>query len=506
MKKLAYIIPGMALLAATVLTSCRKDFEEINTHPISTPVALPEQLLPTALANTVTYNMLRNRNFNNELMQVTIDMNDGDGRVFRYDFNRNWSDYLYTNLFIQLTNFKDVYKQAIDPLTYDKTYVGISLISQAWIYSILTDTYGDIPFKESNLGRDSGITEPKFDTQKDVYFGCFTMLEEANRLLNGAANLKVPAADPVYAGNAANWRKFGNSLYLRMLMRIAEKPEVKDTVVKKIAEIAQTKTSTYPIIGAVTESAILRWTGVVPYVNPYNTVREQDFRSPAIASFFIDNLVAWSDPRINISLGSDGINRWGIAPSSEGFKGVPSGYEPGQGYVKKSYFYSNTSKKSMQTEELGGMILNAAEVRLILAEAFVRGYITNSNAQTYYNAGAQFAIQQWLPTWTVTDFQAYMANIDQEWDETLDLEGKLEKIHLQKYYALFMCDMQQWFEYRRTGHPVLPKGGGLQNGGVMPARMTYPIMIQSTNPTNYKIAIANQGPDEISTQVWWQKK
>jgi hypothetical protein len=81
----------------------------------------------------------------------------------------------------------------------------------------------------------------------------------------------------------------------------------------------------------------------------------------------------------------------------------------------------------------------------------------------------------------------------------------MEQIHLQKYYALFLVDMQQWFEYRRTGHPILPKGPGLRNGGVMPARMTYPVYVQSANPTNYKLAIAAQGPDEISTNVWWQK-
>ena len=70
---------------------------------------------------------------------------------------------------------------------------------------------------------------------------------------------------------------------------------------------------------------------------------------------------------------------------------------------------------------------------------------------------------------------------------------------------MFLVDNQQWFEYRRTGHPILPKGKGLRNGGVMPARLFYPVYVQSANPTNYKLAIAAQGPDEISTNVWWQK-
>jgi hypothetical protein len=91
------------------------------------------------------------------------------------------------------------------------------------------------------------------------------------------------------------------------------------------------------------------------------------------------------------------------------------------------------------------------------------------------------------------------------WDDNLPLKDKLEMIHLQKYYALFMTDLQQWFEYRRTGHPLLPKGQGLSNGGVMPARMVYPVYVQAANPANYKAAVAAQGPDEIFTNVWWQQ-
>ncbi|MNI13460.1 Starch-binding associating with outer membrane [compost metagenome] len=79
-------------------------------------------------------------------------------------------------------------------------------------------------------------------------------------------------------------------------------------------------------------------------------------------------------------------------------------------------------------------------------------------------------------------------------------------IHLQKYYALLFVDCQQWFEFRRTGYPLLPKGTGLKNGGEMPARLKYPIYVQSANPTNYKLAIAQQGADEINTKVWWQRR
>jgi hypothetical protein len=74
----------------------------------------------------------------------------------------------------------------------------------------------------------------------------------------------------------------------------------------------------------------------------------------------------------------------------------------------------------------------------------------------------------------------------------------------QKYYALFFTDFQQWFEYRRTGHPVLPIGPGVRNNRQMPARINYPVYVQSLNQVNYQAAVADQGADDINTKVWWQ--
>jgi hypothetical protein len=495
MKHFIYI-----LLLGISLGSCTKDFQEINTNPNGTPSALPQQLLAPALVNTLSYNMLRNRNFNNELMQVTVNMSDAEGLVFRYDYRSTWSDYLYNGLYTELTNFRDIYRAAALEVNYNRSYMGISLICQSWMYAILTDTYGDVPYSQSNLARDSGIYEPRFDRQEDIYQGIFKTLDTANSLLS--AGDKISAADdPVYAGDVAKWRKFGNSLYLRLLLRASGKS---DAAIAKMKDIIETSKDNYPIMTSNSESAILRWTGIGPYSSPYLSVREQDWRSPGIASFFIDHLSAWNDPRIDIpTYGTGGFNRWGIAPYSGTYQGVPSGYSPGDNPTKKSYFYSNTSAVSLMTDPLTGMMMNYAELQFILAEAAAKGWISGS-AEAYYNTGAQNSITQWIPTWAV-DIKTYLAAADIQWNEAADLDQKMERIHLQKYYALFLTDMQQWFEYRRTGHPVLPKGTGLRNNGVMPARMTYPVYLQSTNPTNYKLALSSQGSDEISTQVWWQK-
>jgi hypothetical protein len=510
MKKRFFPLPIIAAVFALLLSSCTKDFKEINTDPNTISIAAPQQLLAPALVSTLHYNMIRNRNFNNELMQVSVNMSDAEGQVFRYDYRSTFSDYLYNGWYSELTNFKDIYRVASDSsgFYYNKAYMAVSLICQAWIYSLLTDTYGDVPFSQSNKALAEGNFEPAFDRQKDIYLGIFSMLEQANTLLATVPSTQsiVPASDPVYAGSGTRWRKFGNSLYLRLLLRLSGKAEVAAQVTAKIKDIVETNSLNYPIIASNDESAILRWSGVAPYISPYNTVREQDWRAPGIASFFIDNLVNWGDPRIDISLGANNINRWGIAPYQGSFLGVPSGYAPGAPVEKKSYFYSNTSSTSLQTDPLGGMILNYAEVKFILAEAALKGYITSS-AETHYNEGVLNGIRLWLPNWNVpiTTYLQNPAGMDMRLSAATTFDEKMEYIHLQKYYVLFLTDLQQWFEYRRTGHPNLPKGPGLRNNGVMPARMTYPVYVQSTNPTNYQAAVAVQGPDVISTQVWWQK-
>lgn len=511
----------LMVLTSTVLLSCTKDFENINTDPNNAPTALPQQLLAPALVGTLTPNMIRNRNFNNELMQVTVNMSDGEATVFRYDFRNSWSDYLYNNWYGELTNFKDIYRGATDSVNRNKSYQAISLICQSWIYSLLTDTYGDVPYFQSNQARpgigNDGVKEPKFDAQKDIYLDIFKQLEAANDSLRSGAPAIVASSDPVFNGNISKWRKFGNSLYLRLLLRISGKAEVAPQVIAKIQEIVG-NSSIYPLISNNDESAVLRWTGQGPLISPYvNGVRSQDFRGIKIGAFFIDNLVHWNDPRIDISQGAGGINRWGIAPnpSTGSFSGITSGYPPGHGEPNASYFYaldqtvggSTPPAISMQNELLSGMILNYAEVQFMLAEIAAKGWVGNS-AEDYFKNGVKASITLWLPNWP-KDVTQFLNEADEPWNEAASLNEKMEKIHLFKYYALFMTDLQQWFEYRRTGHPVLPKPqdpSSIRNGGVMPARMPYPVYVQSSNPTNYKAAVAQMGgPDVMSTQVWWQK-
>ncbi|QEM02766.1 SusD/RagB family nutrient-binding outer membrane lipoprotein [Mucilaginibacter rubeus] len=496
MKRNGYILISMMMLFVSIMSSCKKDFIELNTDPNGTPNALPQQLLAPALVNTLGTNMLRARNFNNELMQVTVDPGDSEGKVFRYDIKRTWADATWNAWYTQLTNFKDIYTIASKEVTYNKTYMGISLICQSWLYSLLTDTYGDVPYFDSNKGKDGNFT-PKFDKQKDIYLDIFKNLEAADTLLNASANV-VAGSDPVFSGNALKWRKFGNTLYLRLLLRVSGKADVSADVIAKIKQIVDTNPDAYPIMGSNDDSAVLRWTGSGALTSPFiGGVREQDWRQPGVCEFFVNNLAKWADPRLV-------NNRWSISSYQGGIQGIPSGYAPGENVGIKSYFQSTTSTTTLMNDPLMGNIMNYSELQFILAEAAAKGWIAG-DAATYYKNGVQTGITFWIPTYTVP-IDTYLAGADITWDNAAPLDEKMEMIHVQKYYSMFYTDFEQWFEYRRTGHPVLPKGNGLRNNGIMPARLQYPVYVQSANPDSYKAAVAAQGADEISTQVWWQKQ
>ncbi|HEY1200199.1 MAG TPA: SusD/RagB family nutrient-binding outer membrane lipoprotein, partial [Niastella sp.] len=145
------IIACMILMALPAFYSCKKGFADLNTDPINALSTTSDKLLSPALVNAVYAGLSRNRSFTNELMQVTVSQNDGDNTVFRYAFRANWSDYLWNNWYVQLTNFKQVdslsrVPDSLKGQVVNTSYQAIGKIGKTWVYANLTDTYGDIPY------------------------------------------------------------------------------------------------------------------------------------------------------------------------------------------------------------------------------------------------------------------------------------------------------------------------------------------------------------------------
>lgn len=139
-------------------------------------------------------------------------------------------------------------------------------------------------------------------------------------------------------------------------------------------------------------------------------------------------------------------------------------------------------------------LMSYAELEFIKAELAQRNII-DTDARVAYENGVRASVEQWggeMPG-------DYFENPDAAYD------GTLERILLQKFFALYFCDYQQWFEYNRTGLPHIPKGDGIPDGQEIPHRFKYPSILQRTNMDNYQSAKTAMGGDELSIKLIWQQ-
>jgi len=87
----------------------------------------------------------------------------------------------------------------------------------------------------------------------------------------------------------------------------------------------------------------------------------------------------------------------------------------------------------------------------------------------------------------------------------------MEMIHTQYWAATFLNEYEAFANWRRTGFPTLvPFSGedpypGNETNGEIPRRMIWPMSEESTNAESYKAAISRQGPNTLTTRVWWDK-
>jgi hypothetical protein len=488
-KKIASLIGIIVLMAS----SCTEKFDELNTDPNRLDRVSPGTLLNPVIYSMASFNTQRSADFTFDLMQVSLPFPSVSGGLHRYDISESAGNSTWNTYYKWIKNIKEM-KAAADALN-DPNYQAIALTLNAWAYSLLTDSFDDVPMTEAGSA-DEGILRPKFDTQKDIYTQILSDLETANGLFDLTKPL-IYGNEMLYSNNVSNWKKFCNSLHLRLLLRISKRTEMDAPA--KMAAIINDPVK-YPVFTNVNESAIFKITGVEPNVSPWG--RSIDFTNArAAASFFVDNLNNFNDPRrarfITQATRLDPVTRRNV---NIGYKGIPSAYSGGDSQF--DYMPSNMVRGLVEAVSGGSPmlapIMTYAEVEFIKAELAQKGIIT-ANAQSHYQNGVKAAIEQWGLVMPVD----YFTNATTATHTAYN--GTLERIMLQKYYALIFNDYQQWFEYRRTGLPAIPKGPGLRNDGMMPVRFKYPSTVATNNTANYKAAIQSMGGDDVNTKVWWEK-
>ncbi len=479
------------ILVLVGFSGCEKKFDAMNIDPNR-----PSSATPGVLLGQLQYQLVNNRldeakGLNHTLMQVTAPRADANlnstMRWFIGPGSGIWEQY-----YGRLLDINDLY--LIAEQLGEPNYQAIALVLKSYVFSLLTDLYGDIPYSEASKGLD-GLFQPKFDEQQDVYAGILADLETANNLFDVTKRLSF-GGDLIYEGDAAEanilkWKKFGNSLRIRMLLRAIKRDGELQVSPQITAMLADRQT--YPIFESNADDAILNYPGTTPYFNPYYNARTFDWRdNHYFTTYFIDPLNEWDDPRRavwarTVTVGGNPI-----------YRGIETGYAIGTEYdVDANSNYSD----GLKTSPLLGVLMGYAEVEFILAELTLRGFDTGSSARGHYEKGIAASMNQW----GVSVPAGYFSQPSVLFDEDAPAEEQLAKIMQQKYYALFFTDYQSWFEKRRTGYPALPKGPSIPAQREFPRRIPYPLYLQSMNPTNLAAAVASMGGDDCYIRVWWDK-
>ncbi len=477
------------LLASISIISCTKDFETINTDPNRIDQISPGTLLNPVIYTVASYNMQRANDITFNLMQVALPYPSATGGLHRYDIAENAGNGTWNTYYLWLNNVREMYNASIK--ADDKNYQAIALTLNAWIYSNLTDCFGDVPMSEASKAEE-GIIYPKFDSQQEIYTTLIASLDSANNLYNTSRSMLF-GTEILYGNNVTKWKKFTNSLRMRLLLRLSKRTEVGSyTLIKAMMD----NPAKYPVFSSNDEGAALKLTGITPLASPWG--RPIDFTTfRAVAKFFLDSLNAFNDPR-RARFATQARNASGTG--NIGYVGIPSGYTGSESqftYIPSNVNVALVTASSSSVTPMSVVLMPYAEVEFIKAEVEFQ-QDNHAAAKIAYEKGVKASVEQWGAVMPAD----YFTNATNA--EATAYNNTLHRILLQKYYALFFVDYQAWFEHRRTGMPVLPVNAGIA-GKQMPTRFKYPINIRSMNPDNYKKAVEAMGGDDNTTKVWWEK-
>ena len=461
------------------ITSCKKELVKINKNPNAAQIAQPNYLLTAATKSAVDeyWAITRSTNPSSLFVQqwAMIQYTDPD----RYIFTNNDFQEFWTVEYSAIVNLDEIINLADDQK--NPNYKGVALVLRSWAFSLLTDAFGDIPYSQS-IQIDKYLT-PAYDHQKDVYEGILNDLKNAQAALD--PNGKAIAGDIIYNNNISLWKKFANALRLRIALRISDRePEISKQV---LADIQNEGGSFISNNSEIAQLLYLNSPNQNPISNYFDT--RDDYR---ISKTIVDKLIQLHDPRLPIYANKT------ADPTSQQYVGLPNGLLVGDA---SNYGFSKTSKPGtyFSNPHAPAVIISYAEVLFDRAEAAARGF-TNENAENLYNQ----AILASLGQYNISDADAntYVNLPDVQYDAT----NFKKSIGDQKWIALFGQGLEAYAEWRRLDYPQLqPAVAGVLNGQI-PLRFIYPGTEQSLNGKSYQQAVADQGPDVLTTRLWFDVK
>ena len=480
------------------LTSCTRNFEEINTPPNSSVTIDAEFLFTSAQVGIIRSECSE---YSNNMFGSWI-QHWGGGPLFSPSrYIPEQIAWIWDSYYDRLKNFGLIRNDILAGLENDpkgRTKLAIAKIMEIYAWQNLTDMYGPVPYSESTLPLDELIRQPKFDSQESIYQSLITDLDRAIAQLNDGDE-SYGAADLFYDGDVTMWEKFGNSLKLRLGMRMKY---VDNTLARSTVESALSS----PLISSNDENADLP-TYNEEAVSRHPTLRQSEQGSPDyfyLAEKLVDVLLAKNDPRMPF-IGD--YTKTSVEEGNPEYKGIKVA-ETDDYYssVIRDHFSQISSKTYFnQDMEIPLHAFSYAEVCFFKAEAALEGWgsMSDADAEQWYQEGIKAAMA--MEPYNIAEEEIPVDYITAEFSLAgLSKEEKLEKIMTQKWIMLFVRNIEAWAEWRRTGYPTLVPGPSGE--GAIPRRLIYPVQESVLNSDNYNSAVSTlTNGDAYQSKVWWDK-
>jgi len=505
MKKfIAKFIPVVGVLFT--LNSCA-DFEEINTNPNAATSVSSQMLATNLILNITSVSYL-----DPALLSKAINHTEFPNSM---QYN-NLGKQEYSGLVV-LTNVEKMISLAPEG-GLKNAYTGLGKFVRAWRFFELTMRLGDIPYTDALKG-ETGVINPVYSTQKEVFLGILKELEEADQAFSQGTTF---AGDPVYNGDVAKWRKVVNTFALKVLLTLSAKESDADLNVKsRFNTIVTTK----PIFESSADNFQRVYSDVAGQRYPWFKLNNQGLIYVVMSTMIVDKLKDLQDHRLFYYAAPSPVKvAAGISTSSyDAYRAVnPSSVYSDLTAVASSKDYSNLNARYSELANAEPIYLIGYPVlQFMLAEASLRGWISGTPASTYYENAIRSSMQFTANnTPDNTDFH-HNRKITADYilnylaSDKVKLSGttqqQLEKIITQKYLGTFLqSGFDSYFENRRTGYPVFPINPISNNNtdkDKIPVRWMYPDTEINFNNDNLTKAIQSQygGSDEYNQKMWLLK-
>jgi hypothetical protein len=468
----------IGLASTLLLGSCTKDLTSINNDP-KNPTSVPSFSLFTNAQHTLT-NILTSTNVNSNIFrlvdqywQETTYTDESNYDIVTRPIPGTLFTSLYRDVLRDFESAKTTFPTDVADATTQKNDIAITDIMEVYTWYYLVTTFGNIPYTEAlNINN----TFPKYDDQTAIYTDLLKRLDADIANLNTSGS-SLGGADIVYGGNVSKWKKFANSLKLKMGMTIADVDPAKAKTTVESAVQSGVFTSS-------ADNASFQYLSASPNTNPVWVDLVQSGRKDFVAaSTIVNTMKGLTDPRLSSYFTTD----------------AAGGYSGGAPGASSSYSTFSKPSVALTAPDYPALLLSYDEVEFFLAEAVERGFNVGLTAAEHYNKAVTASILYWGGT--TAQANAYLAQPNVAYATAAG--NYKQKIGIQKWIALYNRGWDEWIEVRRLDYPVLVAPSTAKSA--FPARLTYPVNEQNVNTTNYSAASTAIGGDKVTTKLFWDK-